>query len=150
MLMERIPSRLDWTRSVTVRLLRRWAAARDAEQPPLPSMVRLAGDLGMGPQVAVALASMFQLTEACLGRPLVAECCCSTETGPDEQALLMMLAVAPEPGQPGATSAIPHGLPGALAWAIASVRRLVGDEAALAVAKHPGRCPFMGGEGMAA
>ena len=150
MLMERIPPRLDWTRSVTIRLLRRWAAARDAEQLPLPSLVRLAGELGMGPQAAVALASMFQLTEACLGRPLVAECCCSAETGPDEQALLMMLALAPEPGHPGATPAIPHGLPGALAWAIASVRRLVGDEAGLAVAPRPGRCPFAGGEGMAA
>lgn len=145
MLMERIPPRFDRPQSVTVRLLRRWVAAREAEQPPLPSLVRLASQLGMGPEVAVALASVFQLTEACLGRALSAECCCSADIGADEQALLMMLALAPEPCLPAATPDIPHGLPSALAWAIASVRRLIGAEPGPAPAQRPGRCPFSPG-----
>ena len=123
-----------------VRLLRRWAAGGDLGPARLPSLIRLGNRIGVAPEAAVALASMFQLTEACLGRPLEAECCCSQRLSSDEQATLMLLAAAPmRPHQ--SLPPIPHGLPGALVWAVASVRKLMGGiESELAV--PPRGCPF--------
>ncbi len=89
----------------------------------------------------IALASVFQLTEASLGRPLEAECCCRTLLGRDERAVLLLLASLPEPPAPSASPAIPHGISSALAWAVLSVRRLLemdGSNADFVVA----RCPF--------
>lgn len=90
---------------------------------------------------AVAIASLFQLTEACLGRPLVGECCCNPRLARDERAILALLA-ANLPAHPHqARLSIPHGLPGALVWAVASVRQMLGDPAL----PRPGvdrRCPF--------
>lgn len=132
------PRRHDYA---VVRLLRRWAATRASGERQLPSMVKLGRRLGFEPQAAVAVASLFQLIEACLGRPLVPECCCSTSLSHDEQAVLLMLAAAPPAHPHDASATIPHGLPGALVWAIESVRRLIG----LDVRPDPAatvQCPF--------
>lgn len=142
MLMWQIESWLSWSDLVIVRLIRRWVAAREAGERRLPSLVELATELGQSPQAAVALHSLFQLTESCLGRPLQAECCCSRLIGADERAVLVMIAVAPVPGLPIATDEIPHGLPGALAWAVRSVRSALGDDPHPAVQSPPPRCPF--------
>ena len=128
---------------VVVRLLRRWAAAGVADDR-LPSLVRLGTRLGIGAHAAVAVASLFQLTEACLGRALVAECCCSPHLSRDERAILALLA-AEMPSRPNQASAsIPHGLPGALVWAVASVRQILG-EPMQSVAASMRHCPFADG-----
>lgn len=132
------PRRHDYA---VVRLLRRWAATRASGEWQLPSMIKLGRGLGFEPQAAVAVASLFQLTEACLGRPLESECCCSARLSPDERAILLMLACAPPAHPHHAGMAIPHGLPGALVWAIESVRKLIG-EPAVGMGPHPARCPF--------
>ncbi len=125
---------------LVVRLLRRWAAGREAGEPQLPSLVRFAQELGVEAQAAVAVASLFQLTESCLGRPLQAECCCSRRLSSDERAVLLMLdaAAARSPLTP---ASIPHGLPGALLWAVEIVRQLLGINAWAGMTTHA-RCPF--------
>jgi hypothetical protein len=138
----RVESGLDWSDVVTVRLLRRWVAARAELGNPFPSLVALAHQLDCPAEAAVALGSLFQLTEGCLGRPLEAECCCSRSVGEDEKAVLLMIAAAPDLDQPAATREIPHGLPGALVWAASSVRRLLGPNAAEPLATQAGGCPF--------
>ncbi len=138
----RMKSGLDWNALVTVRLLRRWAAARDELANPLPTLVELARQIDCPPEAAIALGSLFQLTESCLGRPLKAECCCSRTLSEDERAVLLMIAAAAGPGEPFALPEIPHGLPGALAWAASSVRRLLGSGVGPAVMLRTGRCPF--------
>jgi hypothetical protein len=138
----RVESGLDWNALVTVRLLRRWAAARAELVNPLPSLVELARQIDCPPEAAIALGSLFQLTESCLGRPLEAECCCSRALSEDERAVLLMIAAAAAPGQPFAAPEIPHGLPGALAWAASSVRRLLGPGLSAPLPLRTGRCPF--------
>lgn len=142
MLIERIKRPLEWGDIIIVRLLRRWVAAREVEQKPLPCMVGLAMEFGQSTQLAVALDSLLQLTENCLGRPLQVECCCSQHLGPDERAVLLMIAAAPAPGQPFASPGIPHGLPGALAWAATSLKRAMIDQLASATEQAPKQCPF--------
>jgi len=125
-----------------VRLLRRWGAAATDGSARLPSLVRLGAQLGMAPEAAVAVASLFELTEACLARPLRAECCCSTRLSCDERAVLMMLA-AVTPAHPHlANAAIPHGLPGALIWAVRSVQRLLDDAEFRPSFGQRSGCPF--------
>lgn len=74
MLLTRIEPVPGWGSFVAVRLLRRWTAARVAEQSPLANLVEFGASMGLSPHVAVALASLFQLTESCLGRRLRTEC----------------------------------------------------------------------------
>lgn len=131
------PRRHDY---VVVRLMRRWVATNGSGEPQLPALVKLGRRLGLEPQAALAIASMFQLTEACLGRPLEAECCCNPHLSPDEQAILTMLSIALPAGPHQACQSVPHGLPGALMWAVASVRRLVGETHAMA--RPMAGCPF--------
>lgn len=142
MLMEQIERPPVWNDIVIVRLLRRWVAAREAEQDRLASLVELASELGQSPRAAAALDSLLQLTETCLGRPLKGECCCSRRLAPDERAVLLMVAAAPAPGQPLASQSIPHGLPGALAWAATAVRRTMSADVRGASGQGPAHCPF--------
>lgn len=141
MFMDRIERQPDWGGLVVVRLLRRWVAIRQLGQASLPALVEFGNSLGIPTQIVIALASMFQLTEASLGRPLAAECCCRRDLGGDERAVLLLLASLPAPPGPSASPTIPHGVPGALAWAVLSVRRLLvleerGGDFVVA------RCPF--------
>lgn len=126
-----------------VRLVRRWAAGAQLGPARLPSLVRLGRRIGVEPQAAIALASMFQLVEACLGRQLEAECCCSPLLARDERAILMLLAATRPAGPHQALPPIPHGLPVALHWAIASVRRLMHETADVDFGSA-GCCPFAG------
>lgn len=130
------------TQAMIVRLVRRWVAARSEGLATASSLVSLAQELSVDPVVAVALDSLLHLTEACLGRPLRAECCCSAEAGPDELAVLQLIRAARAPDPVLATAAMPHGLPGALAWAAASLARLMGEGLAAGDARAPRGCPF--------
>lgn len=139
MLERRLEPEREWWQLVVVRLLRRWAAANAMGENALPAVCELASSLGVHFSTGVALASLYQLTESCLGRRLVTECCCSPRIAGDERAILMLIAAAPAPGQALASFHIPHGLPGALAWAATAVRlelALVSREC------HPLHCPF--------
>lgn len=133
---------------VFVRLFRLWAAAREAGENPVPHMQEVAALIGPVPELAVACASLFELTEGQLGRRLVPECCCSAALSRDEQALLGVLRHAPDVGQPLTSAAVPHGLPGAICWAAFAIRRSLGAsfprEAEVPIACDPVQavCPF--------
>jgi hypothetical protein len=118
----RIYPHLSWNDFVVVRLLRHWVSARVMQENAMSGLVALARDLGEDEQVAIALESVFQLTEQCLGRPLDAECCCSKSVSADEGAILALIASAPRGGLPHSPRHLPHGLPGALCWAVAATR----------------------------
>lgn len=123
-MMVRIDPEVGDAERIVVRLLRRYAVCRQVGEQPLPSLTRLGGELGIPAPAVVALASVFQLTEGCLGRSLVPECCCNPMLSADERALLLLLKrTNAEPAL--GSSDIPHGLPGALVWAVASMRRLL-------------------------
>jgi hypothetical protein len=138
---ESVEGRYAWCQFVVVRLLRRWAASRTTVEASLPGLVELAAELGQPPQLAIALHSLFQLTENCLGRPLSAECCCAPKTSADERAVLRLLAAA-DHKPPNSDFQIPHGLPGALVWAVQAVRMALGELILPATAIPEGRCPF--------
>lgn len=142
MYLGRVEVTLDWGDLVAVRLLRRWVAARSAAEPPFPALMVLAHELDCPAELAVAMGSLFQLTEGCLGRPLDAECCCSRTIGEDERAVLLMVAAAPDPDG-SASEAIPHGLPGALAWAAVTVRQLLGSGGTMPARRAGNGCPFL-------
>lgn len=142
MLTQLVDAEFDWRSLVTVRLLRRWVSAEAAEESPLPSLVHLAAELGVSAEGAVALASVFQLTQSCLGRPLRAECCCSRTFGSDELAVLSMLARTPDLDVPQTSSDMPHGLPSALRWALHAARRSWGETQVHPSRAAPTRCPF--------
>lgn len=127
--MERIVAPASDGERAVLRLLRHYCTMRDREDDgsSLSRLVALGRSLRLPPAGSVALASVFQLTEAVLGRPLVVESCCSRRLSGDERAVIRLLG-SRMPTIPGtATPDIPHGLPGALAWAVLSVRRLCGE-----------------------
>lgn len=128
----------DWKEHILVRLMRRWAAARDLGENSTVSVVILANHLGELAMVAVALDSMLQLTESCLGRRLETECCCSQAVSGDERAVLVMIRSHAGPSLVN----IPHGLPGALAWAATSLGRLLGTRLPAAEPASSRQCPF--------
>ena len=134
---------------VFVRLLRLWAAAREEGENPLPRLQAALPLFAPAPELGAACASLFELVEAHLGRSLVPECCCSRILSRDEEALLGVLRHAPEAGQPLATAAIPHGLPGAICWAAFAVRRALAatfgqpfETPPPAAVRAPAACPF--------
>ena len=129
------------TELLIVRLVRRWAAAGILEEDALMAMTRLVTDAGEPPTIAVALHSVLQITEDCLGRPLQASCHPGLELSCDEQAMLRLIASAPDPGTKSGATDVPHGLPGVLCWAVASLRRCLGLDG-YAPGTQPCRCPF--------
>jgi hypothetical protein len=137
----RIELGLAWTDYIVLRLLRRWVASRAMAEKALPSLIELAAELGEAPEAAISLHSVFQLTEGCLGRPLRSECCCSPSLAPDECAILTLLATVPPPGSGTGSTDIPHGLSGALGWAVVSARIALGIPPRPASAAFS-RCPF--------
>ena len=122
--MVRLEPELSDPERIVVRLLRHYVVCRQVGEEPLPPLTRLGGELGIPAPAVVALASVFQLTEGCLGRPLIAECCCNRSLSADESALLLLLKRTDAEPALG-SSDILHGLPGALVWAVASTRRLL-------------------------
>ena len=148
--MERIVAPAGDGERAVVRLLRHYCTMRDQDDDgsSLSRLVALGRSLRLPPAGIVALASVFQLTEAVLGRRLVAGCCCSRCLSGDERAIVRLLG-SRMPAVPGtATPDIPHGLPGALAWAVLSARRLCGDlvpSVPYATANSGDNCPFVPG-----
>ena len=126
---------------IFIRLFRLWAAARAEQENPLPHMQDASWLYASAPELAVACASLFDLVEAHLHRPLVPECCCSAALSRDEEALLGVLRHAPEAGQPLTAPPTPPGLPGAICWAAFAIRRALGSGAG-GEGEAPTRCPF--------
>lgn len=111
--------------TTVIRLMRHYAAARTcSRQDPLATFVargRAAGLSGVG---SVALASLFELTEAVIGRRLVAGGDGLSRLTDDERAILRLLNADLPVTPVSRTLDVPHGLPGALTWAVISVRHL--------------------------
>lgn len=105
-----------------VRLLRYYCAMRDrnGDGMNLSRLVAFGQSLTLLPVGSIALASVFQLAEAVLGRKLVAECCCSRCLSRDERAVIRLLS------SPMQASPL-RGLHGALMCAVLSVRQLCGE-----------------------
>ena len=121
-----------------VAVLRAYAVIRGTAAPLLPRLIAAAADEGLGETATVALASVFELTEACLGRPLLPGH--GAALSADEEGVLMLLASAGDVGSHCGSRAVPHGMPGALAWAARSAVRLTGGVCARPVARPA--CPF--------
>ena len=142
MLMARIGPDRDWSEFLVIRLFRRWSAARESGCNPAASLIELAAELDQSAMIAIALDSLLQLTESCLGRQLESECCCSRSLSSDEAAILQLIGSAETPIHPFTAREIPHGLPSALQWAARSLRSLLGEQSALGPAGSVPRCPF--------
>lgn len=121
-----------------VAVLRAYAGLRGTAAPLLPRLIAFAAGQGLGETATVALASVFELTEACLGRPLLPGH--GESLSADEEGVLMLLASAGDVGSHCGSRTVPHGMPGALAWAARSAVRLTGGVCARAVT--PPACPF--------
>ena len=136
------PDRDRGRERVVIEALRCYAAVRHRNEPVLPCMVELAGRNGLAPPAVIALASVFELTEACLGRRLAV----GDGSGPplvaDEEAVLLLLATAGEVGPHRGSVAVPHGLPGVLVWAVRCACRLCRGQWALADRHDATSCPF--------
>lgn len=109
-----------------IRLLRVWARARDMRLNPLPEMSAALTGQDTSPELAAACHSLFELTEACLGRRLDCGIPASDDLSSDELALLALIEAAPDAGTLLAEARMPHGLPGALQWAACAVIRAFG------------------------
>lgn len=112
--------------AMAIRLFRRWSAARQLGENPVIALHAMATPLRYPVETGAACASLFELVEGLLGRTLVRECCCSQTFSVDELALIGLLRCAPDLGSPLTSTAIPHGLPGAVCWAAMAVRRALG------------------------
>ena len=122
--------------------MRCYAAALDYAEPVLPSMVEMGRRRGINPPAAIALASVFQITEACLGRRLIAGPGRGASLSDDENAVLLMLRVGANLGSHVGSETVPHGLPGVLVWAIRSARRLCRIADGPTSLAHDTACPF--------
>lgn len=136
--------RNTFAQGVVIRLFRAWSAQIEAGHAPMARLQEIVAPLGLPDETVIACASFFELVESHLGRRLAREACCSRRLSPDESALLGVLRVAPSLAGIAASAAVPHGLPGAIVWAVVSVRRALGmaepEEGAL---PRPQRvCPF--------
>lgn len=118
--------RHTFAQGVVIRLFRAWSAQVEAGHAPMERLQEIVAPLGLPDETAIACASLFELVEGHLGRRLIRESCCSRRLSPDESALLGVLRVAPSLSAVAGTAAIPHGLPGAIIWAVISVRQALG------------------------
>lgn len=110
-------------RRIVVRLFRLWSMAREEGIVTLGRMHAAASELSLPDQTAPACASLFELVEGALGRPLVRESWCARVLSADETALLGVLEAAPSLGSAQGSRQVPHGLPGAIRWAAIMVRQ---------------------------
>lgn len=136
-----------FAQGVVIRLFRAWWAQVETGHPPMERLQEIVAPLGLPDETAIACASLFELVEGHLERRLVRESCCSRRLSADESALLGVLRVAPSLTAVSGTAAIPHGLPGAIIWAVIAVRRALGmtepgDGADDAPLRPPPECPF--------
>ncbi|MDT9599917.1 hypothetical protein [Sphingosinicella rhizophila] len=131
MLMQPIDAETDWTSYVVLSLLRKWAVLPRSGEARLPGLVETAGNLGTSSLAAIAVGSVFELTEACLGRPLGMERCYACSLAEDEKTVVGMLGIGSDRGLPIARD-MPIGLLNALSVAAVSARRLLGEHGILA------------------
>jgi len=135
-----------FAQGVVIRLFRAWSAQIEAGHPPMERLQEIVAPLELPDETAVACASLFELIEGHLGRRLVRESCCSRRLSRDESALLGVLRVAPSLTTFSGTAAVPHGLPGAIVWAVVAVRRAFGmaepDNRPDPVSPRRVACPF--------
>lgn len=115
-----------FAQGVVIRLFRAWSAQVDAGHAPMERLQEIVAPLDLPDETAIACASLFELIEGHLGRRLIRESCCSRRLSPDESALLGVLRVAPSLSAVAGTAAVPHGLPGAIVWAVIAVRQALG------------------------
>lgn len=115
-----------FAQGVVIRLFRAWSAQVEAGHPPMRRLQEIVAPLGLPDETAIACASLFELIEGHLERRLVREACCSRRLSPDESALLGVLRVGPSLSAVAGTAAVPHGLPGAIIWAVIAVRQALG------------------------
>ena len=127
-----------------VALFRIWHVAREQHDNPLPQMSAALGG-SSSPELVPACDSFFALTQACLGRRLVASPDGSPAFSADEVALLETLRQVPALLTFGPNAALPHGLPGALQWAALAVLRAL--DVVPVLGNHgrsrTGQCPFL-------
>ncbi|MBW4329262.1 hypothetical protein KY084_00020 [Stakelama sp. CBK3Z-3] len=124
---------------IVVQALRCYCGNRNG--PMLPVMTAFADAHHVGAHAVIALTSVFELAEACLGRPLVAEPETAKWLSDDEEAMLLLLASVGDVGSHCGSAAVPHGLPGALAWAVRTANRLCGRQCT-DVLRERASCPF--------
>jgi hypothetical protein len=129
--------------ALVVRMLRFWRAARSIGENPLPHMQAQVAPFVPSPEFVSACDSLFSLTEAVVGRPLVTARCCSALPSRDEAAVLAVLRHAAAAGSIHTSWSVPHGLPEALRRAAFAVLRALTDRIDLGdPVAAPARCPF--------
>jgi hypothetical protein len=128
MYMKPLTAEQSWTTYVLSMLLENWSASRAAGTAPLPALINLARKLGISTISAAAFGSVFDLAEACLGRPLSVKRCCSDDLPAGEWALIHMINAGVREGDAAALDAAPVGLVDALVAAATSARRLLAPQ----------------------
>lgn len=136
-----------FAQGVVIRVFRAWSAQVEAGHAPMARLQEIVAPLGLPDETTIACASLFELIEGHLGRRLVRESCCSRRLSPDESALLGVIRVAPSISAVAGTAVIPHGLPGAIVWAVIAVRQALGmtepdDDASGPSPRSFPACPF--------
>ena len=138
--------------TILVRMFRLWAHKRAARTLALPAMSALSQRLGLPLPAAMACASLFELVEGQIGRPLVAAAgdADAAARSPDERAIVLLVENASGLGPATGSVMVPHGLPGAVCWAARVVRETLGAEAGPPLPPQPARagpppsaCPFV-------
>ena len=129
-----------------IRLFRIWNRHWMLERDRVAELTELADRLSLPSQAVAACTSFFALVEARLERSLKSNLGCARRLSSDEEALLRLVALAPSAGVVATNVEIPHGLPSAICWAAATVRRTFGLPSAAAYGPisptSPRNCPF--------
>jgi hypothetical protein len=128
MFMKPIEAEQSWPTYVLAKLQESWSASRAARAAPLPALIQLAHRLGISSISAAAFGSVFDLAEACLGRPLSVKQCCSDDLQSGERALIHLLDAGTQEGDAAALGAASHELFDALVAAATSARRLLAPQ----------------------
>ena len=128
MFMQPLRSEQKWTTFILSNLLESWSESRMSGAAPLPALIELAPKLGISSLSAAAFGSVFELAEACLGRPLQVERCCSDSLHADERALIRMLQTASAERSPAAFAEASSELADALALAAKSAALLLAPQ----------------------
>jgi len=135
-----LPKRVARQVGTLISLFRVWTRARDLLRNPLPDMSAALAGQNSSPELAPACHSLFELTEACIGRRLDPGNMIADDLSSDELALLALVEAAPRAGTLLTEARVPHGLPGALQWAASAVLRAIGGP--LDISYPMGTCPF--------
>jgi hypothetical protein len=129
MFMQPLKADQSWVTYILSNLLENWSASRAAGAAALPALISVGHRLGISSLSAAAFGSAFGLAEACLGRPLSVERCCSDSLPPGEWGLIRMLRTSAwDRGDAEALGAGSVELFDALVAATASARSLLAPQ----------------------